>query len=259
MIHRPQIFDPRKVPGGSVWLDASDAASMFQLSSGSTAVTADGDPVGYIANKFGGNNALQATTNNRPTYKVNIRNGRSVLRFDGANDSLSVASLTLDATFTIFIVASMDAAPAGTLFIEHGPNAGANSGFYFYGSANEMLYVRRTAAPAFSYDVNGVGSWAGTGWKIYSARATATASADTSLSVFTDRTQAANSTATTVGTLTGSRTITDTLNIFSRNGSSVFTDGDLGELLVWNRDLSDAERLYIRRGLASKWALAAAA
>jgi hypothetical protein len=68
--------------GLQLWLDASDADTLFQDSAGTTPATADNDPVGYWADKSGnGNHATQATTSAKPALKLAIQNGRNVVRF----------------------------------------------------------------------------------------------------------------------------------------------------------------------------------
>lgn len=72
-----------------LWIDASDLSTLKQDTGGTTAVTADGDPVGYVSNKAttpGG--ALTRITGDtqRPLYKV--VGGYSCLQFDGSNDGL---------------------------------------------------------------------------------------------------------------------------------------------------------------------------
>ena len=54
-----------------VWYDPSDLATMYQESTGVTAVTADGQPVGLIQDKSGNDvNALQTVSTKRPTYNA---------------------------------------------------------------------------------------------------------------------------------------------------------------------------------------------
>jgi hypothetical protein len=70
------------------WYDPSDLTTLFQLSNGTTAVTAADDPVGYIADKSGnGNHLIQATADSRPLYKTS--GGLSWLEFDGTADAIA--------------------------------------------------------------------------------------------------------------------------------------------------------------------------
>jgi hypothetical protein len=69
------------------WYDPSDLSTMFQLSTGTTAV-AVGDPVGYIADKSGrGNHLTQANAAFRPVLRQN--GGLYYLEFDGVDDTMS--------------------------------------------------------------------------------------------------------------------------------------------------------------------------
>jgi hypothetical protein len=83
-------FSPLSIPGLALWLDASDASTLFQASNGTTPAAADGAVVGYWADKSGaGNHVTQSTTGNKPTLQTVEQNGRSVVRFDLTNDGLA--------------------------------------------------------------------------------------------------------------------------------------------------------------------------
>lgn len=91
----PSSFYPSDIAGLQLWLDASDASTLYQSSGGSLA-SADGDPVGYWTDKSGnGRHASQSDGTKKPTLKTAIQNGRSVLRFDGSTDILVVPSFSL--------------------------------------------------------------------------------------------------------------------------------------------------------------------
>jgi hypothetical protein len=75
----PGSSTPSSLPGLQLWFKA-DALSLN-----------DGDPVGTWADSSGhGWDATEAT--NRPTFKTNILNGKPIVRFDGVNDTLKIAS-----------------------------------------------------------------------------------------------------------------------------------------------------------------------
>lgn len=67
-------FDPSQLFANGetgYWFDFSDLSTMFQDSSGTTPVTADGDLVGYVIDKSGnGYHVSQSTTSKRPTYRT---------------------------------------------------------------------------------------------------------------------------------------------------------------------------------------------
>ena len=75
-----------------LWLDASDAATLFANSDGTGAITASGQTVGYWGDLSGGGKpATQADAARRPAYVAAAAefNGRPVLEFDGADDDIT--------------------------------------------------------------------------------------------------------------------------------------------------------------------------
>ena len=89
------IFNPLSL-SPALWLDASDASTLYTDSGLTTLVAADGDPVGGWLDKSGNTrHATQASGTNKPAYKTAIKNGLSVVRFDGVNDSLATATFGL--------------------------------------------------------------------------------------------------------------------------------------------------------------------
>lgn len=86
-------FTPASISGLQLWLDASDASTLFTDSAGTTAAVADGDPVGCWKDKSGnGMNVLQTDGTKKPILKINQQNNRSVIRSNGINNSLSNSS-----------------------------------------------------------------------------------------------------------------------------------------------------------------------
>lgn len=86
----------------AAWWDPSDLATMFQSGSRAApgaAVAADGDPVGLILDKSGNSRDLvaDATAGRNPLYRTS--GGLRWLEFDGVNDMLISATLTMNAPF----------------------------------------------------------------------------------------------------------------------------------------------------------------
>lgn len=76
---------------GDFW-DGADLGRMFQVSDGTTAVTAAGDRVGYLGGRRGAHNFIQATAGNRPTLRQRT-DGTFYLEF-ASGQSMAVASST---------------------------------------------------------------------------------------------------------------------------------------------------------------------
>src|SRR5262249_38254607 len=137
----------------------------------------------------------EPTTGQKPTLKLNIQNGRRVLRFDAVNDNLSFSIVNLNA-FTVFVVFAAsssvhnvgpiywrtDNTVAGFNFVANA-TAGTiyNPGVVVYNGTAETVF-QRTSLPVGSYPVpmklyafdSGVNIWVntinqalsalGTGW-----------------------------------------------------------------------------------------------
>ncbi len=93
-----------------LWLDAADAATLFQDSGLTTPAVADADPVGGWTNKAIGASvhAIQATSTKRGTLKLAQVGGQNVVRFDGVDDFLEANGLAAlfsgtDLPFSVFM------------------------------------------------------------------------------------------------------------------------------------------------------------
>lgn len=97
-------FTPASISGLQLWLDASDSGTLFQNSNGTTAATADGDPVGYWGDKSGnGRHAKQNDGARKTSLKIDSR--RSV-QFNGTNAYLYLLNMPLTKTSVFAVVDS---------------------------------------------------------------------------------------------------------------------------------------------------------
>lgn len=100
-------FTPASLPNLQAWYDASDAATLFQDSAGTTPASADNDVIGRVSDKSGNaHHVLQAVVGNKPLLKTNIQNSRNVIRINDANDLLvsTTGSVSGNANHTILMV-----------------------------------------------------------------------------------------------------------------------------------------------------------
>lgn len=234
-------FDPRSIAGLIGWWDFSDTTQLRQTTGGATAVTADGDVVGYAADKSGGGRNMTASADaRRPVYKPSLLNGRGGVRFDGADDVLGATthSGTASETQTWFgVFANISTA--------------TNSRRFFARAGDASLFVNAGLTPTTGVD--------------YWSRITATngglavANAIYSLT-YTSTTQCIvrqnGVTQITVSTPNGSyRTQTSLFVGANSTTGANATACDCLEALIWHVALTDAQRQSVDRYLASKYGL----
>jgi len=98
-------FDPRSVPGCSLWLDAADASTVVQ-SSGSISQWNDKSA-----------NALTATAVNNPTLVANVQNGLPGISFNGSNQYFNLGNNLNMGTnqLYIFVVSKFNSTADGAI------------------------------------------------------------------------------------------------------------------------------------------------
>lgn len=154
-------YSVASLPNLVSWWDASAAGSLFQNSNGTTAVAADGDPVGYWKDLYGTNHIIQATAANRPAYKPSGLNNRKAILFDGVNDALRCTpssaiganELTVFSVWAVNVAGTYIGAP---LVLGSGPNArpldrwqssGSNLAYIGSGNSTATVALRTRTTP----------------------------------------------------------------------------------------------------------------
>ena len=191
-----------------------------------------------------GNDATQATSANQPTLVTNELNGNNVVRFDGADDWINVNNFTNNTYTSIFTVGKFGVS-GNQMFIEHGPDTNTTDGFYFNGSNNAAWAFRRDGAIHYA---NATTNWMGADYAlaglVYDGSGEHRLNGDV------------QSNGTISGSARNNSSITDDLFIGARNGSGTFySEGDIAEILVYDRALSDGERKEVECYLSNKYAL----
>jgi hypothetical protein len=124
-------FVPTQIAGLKLWVKGDTGT--FQDTGLTSAAVADGDPVGGWQDQSGqGNNATQGTAAAKGTLKLNVLNGKAVVRGDGVDDYLTHAALTLGTTHTVFLVTQWPTATQAGILL--GSDT-ANYGPYTNGSS----------------------------------------------------------------------------------------------------------------------------
>lgn len=100
--NRPSIpsINPADIAGLALWLRSDDL------------ILSNNDPVAIWPDASGTlNHATQVSPSLRPTFKTGIIHGKPVLRFDGANDFLSLTADIGTSDFSVFVVAALKSSP----------------------------------------------------------------------------------------------------------------------------------------------------
>lgn len=245
---RGALLDPTTISGLAGWWDFSDLTTLFQNTIGTTPVTADGQGIARANDKSGnGRNVLQGGAS-APVYKAEIRNGLSIARLNGTNQWLTASSFVQSASggLTLFAVGAYSAYVSGN-----------NTMAGFLSNATPAIttaVLRRTASGTFafsSYDgtsaiVSDTETADDTDWHYYSG----TKGPGTSLIARVDGGGVQSLVPFTPAT-SG-----QTFSVGSRASSAadLFT-GDIGEVLLYNVNLSAADRVAVETYLHVKWGI----
>ncbi|MGJ8650759.1 MAG: LamG-like jellyroll fold domain-containing protein [Opitutaceae bacterium] len=257
------LNDPRTISGNVLWLDGSDVDGDFQI--GGSFVNGS-----VWVDKSTANNAdaSQTTANRRPSVTPLAHNGLTTVSFDGSDymdvNSAAFGMLRNVSGCTVFIFASGSNAGSQShrvIMVSTGTNAaGTRAGFNFNdsfgssigGTGNAGLAGRRLDSNPYQR-INGFGLTNGsygqwTGVFDY-ANATLKLYSNGDLSTNATNFQSAGNTSNT-----------NSLNIrlgadAATNDERGFYTGNLGEVIIYNRVLSDSEREEVESYLANKWSI----
>lgn len=248
-----KVFNPIvDLSGCILWLDAADATSIT-ISSGSN--------VSQWSDKSGSNNhAAQATASNQPVVVSNARNGLSVIRFSGLGGVNRTDTRFLDnsamsfpnAPYTIFAVAQ---AVANASSSAYGYNyifkpSRSTDWYYMMGSLSNAFTTFAGSATAWN-DTTALagGTQPTSNWTVFTVANTGTANG--LLSYISGNARTAKN-GTTAGPATGYTLGDAGVGFRGQNWN-----GDIAEIMVFNRDMSYTDRYIIEGYLAWKWGITA--
>lgn len=237
---------PSDISGLQLWLDASDATTLYDATIGGSLVTADGAVKRWEDKSGNDRHATEAT--NGPARKAAEQNGLDALLFDGVNDALTINYniVGLNA-ITFFVVAKQ----AGTLddssmaIGNYGITSGTDGITCYLGQSDSAFAVSgRPTSSSNSYTVAGSGSESlefivGTG--IFSNG-----------SLFARTNGASLATASvSAGNLVGE----SSLEIAHLSAFSIYYKIQVAEILIYDSALSDADREAVENYLMTKWGI----
>jgi len=246
-MERRRLFNPSRISGLDLWLDAADGDTLFDATSGGNFVSTNGSAVKRWEDKSG--NGFNATENTSPPLLiVNDKNNRNGLGFSPNRRLACSFSSRNYTTQTVFIVAKYNSAAAlsySRLFSQR--SAGAND----YDGSQYIPFLRNLTQ-------NVIGSWKNSGHRsplsISNQYYVFRALHDTSfLNVKINDTVGADY-ATTLNINLVNFVIGDMINAAGGTDGASW-NSTISEVLVYRKAVSSLESSQITSYLNSKWAV----
>jgi hypothetical protein len=229
----PTGFNPRRLANLAVWLDASDASTVTTVS----------NAVSQMLDKSGnGFHATQTIANNRPSYQLAARNGLNVARFDGSNDFLSLSTTFTQSPFTVIVASVTTTNKFNGLVCERNGNSAGYFGCTIAGvtvaisrlgqaGTNSSLTVTLNSPAILSWDSPGISS--------------------SSVTAGIRRNGQADTQTRTISSL---QTNPNAVSIGAGGEGNIDQyAGDIGEVVIYSRQLSLLEIRRVEAYLAAKW------
>jgi hypothetical protein len=229
-------FSPTGLSGLSLWLKA-DAG-----------VTTSGSDVTAWADQSGNGINAETSPGSEPTFVSNTLNGKPVLRFNGAGQQMALFDVIGGTAYTIFIVCKNNDNVNGSMFFW---TSDANYGRYI-GSITSAGY-NASARNKFILSQNDAGGGEGESIIAWSSTAVnnnyfiGTAIQNGGGKAYSNGSGGVDS----LGTF-------DASNTFDLIGGYAFgyeLDGDVAEIISYNRALSNSERQQVEGYLNAKYAI----
>jgi hypothetical protein len=260
-------FNPRSISGLAIWLDASDASSLYTTDAGAVTaasspteisgcvlwldgadnatITASGGLVSQWTDKSATGAVLTASGSARPTLSSTGFNSRQALVFNGTSTNMASSS-AFTATnglsgMTRIAVCAHTTNTVGALARVY--DGGSDSFLFMNGSAR--AYVSN-GGNFVSYNPNGSTS-------ILSAGLYADTYSASALSFYSSGAGVSGTVTGTIPATTGSGS--PTLHVGSNIGANSFWNGPVAEIVYFNRALTRAELARVEAYLAAKWGI----
>jgi hypothetical protein len=207
---------------------------LFDATSGGSAVTTDGSAVARWEDQSGnGRHATQSTSNNRPILKTSVQNSKNIVRYDGSNDELGVGAFITSDTTPVWVF-TVNKFGSNSLF---GNTANFDRFAYFYFATSTKIGIGRHGATDEVTANHSANIWAvisGFSQKINSS---------TETKIRINKSETTKSANTSGGQI---------FNLVGKGGAFAY-NGDIGELLVYNQDISLSNIEKIEDYLNTKW------
>lgn len=248
---------PLTISGLQLWLDASDASTLYDATSGGSLVAADGG-VARWEDKSGNNRHFtQSTSSKRPARKTSQQNSLDTLLFDGSNDSL-IGSNFASGTggLTIFSVVKRNATNAVHEIINKGVD---NGGWLFRLTDTNVAQISsyRDSTLTNSTLRSTSSSVSATGYTVLAM--VAGSGAFNTASIFRNGTSLTMGAAGEAGTngrtpSSGSDPVRIGVQVYAEVDYFNY-NGNIAEIIMYDSALSGTDREAVENYLLAKWAI----
>ena len=231
------------IAGKVLWLDAADATTIRDADGDNAATGTGGGNNGFAGtvatwvDKSGsGFNVTSTIAAERPLYASNTLNGKNVLTFDGTNDKLTNTLASIPGNdFTIFAVFNRTTGVARDAVLEIGAAGNRNA-----------IFINEAGNNRMNYYLNGT---------FYAYSSTYTVGTYTMTTIMQDATaiSAWNSGVSQISATGVTRTGTTGIYIGDDSSSGDQLQGNIAEIIIFDRDLTTDERRDVDNYLATKW------
>lgn len=162
-MRRMRHLKAREIQGCDIAYDFSRQSTLFDATSGGSAVAADGEILRAEDVSGNGNHATQGTVNLKPLRKVAARNGLDVARFDGSNDYMIAGDVAdmLAKPVVVFAVSKRSSGTGGYIFGKS--HSGSTAGRWSLGTeSSKMSMLVHASSNSSAYETTG-----NTNWNVY--------------------------------------------------------------------------------------------
>lgn len=232
-------FLPTQISGLTLWLDANDSGSLYQVSNGTNPALNNNDFIGLWKDKSGNsNNATQSTASLRPYVVASGQNSKNIIRFpyaawNAATGPYMNATIGSLSAYSVFIICKFRTNEYYSMVL-----TGGSSQFEVRNYSSTGYIEWNIAGGYFPRDtVSNVGSYilieltrSGSDYTLYK----------NGISVGTSN----NASSLNIGS---------TIFISSRSGNSYYFDGDMAEIIIYNSAITTAQRQQVEAYLNQKW------
>ncbi len=224
-------FLPSDLSGLLFWIKSD--TGLFQDTTKTSIAVDDGDVIGVWADQSGNeNDAFQSVTARKPTLRLNVLNGRSVIRFDGVDDILAVTDNITDGTITVFCVLKKRVVDAGLIA---------------YARTQKAIYgARSVAADEWGITLGGATEDSGSDVNSFTITAVVMRAAN-------DADLVTNGNVVTVVPAGGFAN--NVTNIGANIIGNANFDGDISEFLIYDTPLSNANRELVETYLNGRYTI----